>query len=96
MMLWTERSSALTSMVIDLIIEALKDKCVYRDNMSVGPHQVKKLAASLAKYYLRCTNELLAQRMGNKTINTLLNCYIHKIPDVRVSCVVPLGTVNPI
>ena len=94
-MLWTLRQSQLSKVFIDLVTEALMASGSHRNNISIGPHQGRKFAASLSKFYLKCSDEELALWMGCKTIKVLQKHYINEVPRVRFRCVVPMGIVSP-
>ena len=59
-MLWTLRQSQLSKVFIDLVTEALMASGSHRNNISIGPHQGRKFAASLSKFYLKCSDDELA------------------------------------
>ena len=67
------------------------------DEVPIGPHQMRKFAASYSRTYLHSTDEGLFKKMGCKSMSVLKKCYISNVPPVRFSCVVPLGTLlaNP-
>ena len=94
-MLWSVRQSVLSLYFKELINDAIRFNGNPAVNMPVSTHQCRKLAASLSKFYIKSSDEDLAAWMGVKNINVLLKHYITKFPQVKVKCVVPLGTISP-
>ena len=67
------------------------------DEVRIYPHQTKKFAVSYCWKYFTADNvkENLPGRTGNKSLKVLKGKYLGTVPDIRVHCVVPLGTLIP-
>ena len=68
------------------------------DNISIGPHHMRKLAASYSAVLMgdsRGLERVLMDRMGYKSMKVLKKNYISNVPDLKFKCVVPVGTYSP-
>ena len=67
-------------------------------NGDIGPHQVRKLAASYSQIMINkdpALKEKLHVRMGSKGLNVLKSVYIQNVPQLDTRCVIPVGTFHP-
>ena len=91
--LWMHSKSILSYMVSSLIIEArvVADRS---DDVRVGPHHLRKFAASYCKANWESSyKQVLYKRMGSKSMSVLARDYISNVDPLTVSCVVPMGTI---
>ena len=68
-------------------------------HVTVGPHQVRKLAASYSAVLMGHSKDLertLMDRMGCSSMMVLKKNYISTVPHLNVSCVLPVGTFKPV
>ena len=64
--------------------------------MRIGPHQFRKLAASLCyNFFPKEKRKLLPLRMGSAALRVLRRAYIRQLRRPGLACVAPLGTVSP-
>ena len=94
---WLDNTEALTKIFISTVLQA-RDKVHLRDPVPVGPHQMRKLAASYSATMLnnnRANETMLLERMGYKSMTVIKKCYIAHVPQLSFKCVVPLGTYTP-
>ena len=93
--LWERSQAGMSALFKLLVLEALK--LAKRDTeVSVRPHQVKKLSVSLCgKYWSKSKDLKLEKAVGNKSYATLERYYIKNTPRLKVSCSLPLGTAPP-
>ena len=83
----------LTKTFIDLV----KDCRYYNDlnpDISIGPHQVKKLSAS---YGLQVGQDIekLRKTMGFSKVRIMFKNYVAWVPPLEMHCVLPGGTFDP-
>ena len=67
------------------------------DQVKVGPHHLRKLAASYSHTFLRQSVEddkVLMNRMGSASMSVLKRCYISEVSPLKFPCVFPLGTLQ--
>ena len=75
-----------------------RDRVQLRDPVPVGPHQMRKLAASYSATMLndnRANEMMLLERMGYKSMTVIKKCYIAHVPKISFKFVIPLGTYKP-
>lgn len=95
--LWTSNTVELSKMFISTANRARR----IADDLDVvrmGPHQMRKFAASYSTLVMRSSNlpeKLLLDRMGCKTMSVLKRTYINKVPRLSFKVVVPVGTFSP-
>ena len=68
------------------------------DNISIGPHHMRKLAASYSAIMMGDSKNLeraLMDRMGYQSMTVLKKNYISSVPGLKFKCVIPLGTYMP-
>ena len=68
-------------------------------DIPMGPHQMRKFAASYSALIMRFINlpqKILLDRMGCKTMSVLNRTYINKVPRLNFKAVVPVGTFSPV
>ena len=95
--LWNLTSAKLSKIFIATIMQA-RARLGLLNNMSIGPHQVRKLAASYSFLLVGNSKSLestLMERMGCASMSVLKKNYINSVPDLRFKCVVPIGTFIP-
>ena len=63
--------------------------------VKIGTHQLRKFAISLSWKFFKASEQDLFNKVGSKSMVTLLSTYIKHVPGVYVPCVVPLGTLMP-
>ena len=93
---WTLSPTGLASAFRSVVRAAL----VHAGSSSevrIYPHQTKKFAVSYCwKYFSsKCVKDKLPARTGNKSLKVLKGKYLGSVPDIKVHCVVPLGTISP-
>jgi len=67
-------------------------------DVPIGPHQMRKFAASYSAKMINSSVEgerKLMERMGCKTMSVLKRHYINNIPCVSLKMVIPVGTCVP-
>ena len=95
--LWTHSSKNLTNMFISTVVQAKH----FAGDLSVnpvGPHQMRKFAASYSAKMVLSSVEgerKVMERMGCKTMSVLKRHYINNIPYIRFKAVFPAGTFIP-
>ena len=94
--LWTISQTGLSSAFRSVVRASL----AHADDprlVSVFPHQSKKLAVSYCwKYFSsHVVKDKLPARTGNSSVKVLKGSYLGSVPDIRLPCVVPLGTIFP-
>ena len=94
--LWPKSQKALATLLISLVKESITfaGKPV---TMKIGPHQFRKLAASLCYNFFPMDKrkKLLPTRMGSAALRVLRRAYIRQLRRPGLACVAPLGTVSP-
>ena len=61
-------------------------------NISIGPHHMRKLAASYSAVMMgdsRSSERILMDRVGFKSMTVLEKNYISNVPELKFKCVVP-------
>ena len=89
--LWMCNIQGLTKMFIDIV----RNSQIFNDadpNITIGPHQMRKLACSYNKKYFPEHEQKLFVKLGSKSMNVLTRTYIRSVPDLQFSCVLPTGT----
>ena len=92
---WSISQGSLPHLFVKLIRKALQF-AGRPAKISVGPHQMRKLAASYSRNFLGGSAEkdsVLMKRMGCSSLSILQKVYFNDVPLVDFPCVVPLGTV---
>ena len=62
------------------------------DNISIGPHHMRKLAASYSAIMMgesRSSERILMDRVGFKSMTVLEKNYISNVPELKFKYVVP-------
>ena len=93
--LWTLGKAGLASSFRSLVKASRRhwSKSVHID---LYPHHAKKFAVSYSWKYFRNVEDSLPARTGNRSASVLKKSYLGPVPDIRLPCVVPLGTIFPI
>ena len=92
---WSLSQGSLSYLFVKLVKSALRF-AGRSDKVRIGPHQMRKLAASYSRNFLGGSAEkdsLLMKRMGCSSLTVLQKVYFNDVPCVDFPCVVPLGTV---
>ena len=95
--LWSGSSKSLTKLFISTALQAKH----FTGDLSVvpiGPHQMRKFAASYSARMVGSSVEgerKVMERMGCKTMSVLKRHYINNIPNVSFKMVIPAGTFVP-
>ena len=94
--LWPKCQTALATLLVNVV----KDSIEYAGKpitMKIGPHQFRKLAASLCYNFFPMDKrkKLLPTRMGSAALRVLRRAYIRQLRRPGLACVAPLGTVSP-
>ena len=95
--LWVYKCSQLSKLFIKCVKDALTFAHVPCEG-DIGPHQMRKLAASYSHTMVLRDPLLEAkmqERMGCMTSKILLKNYIHEVPLLYTKCVLPVGTYYP-
>ena len=95
--LWQFKCSQLSNLFIKCVKNALSFAHVPCEG-DIGPHQMRKLAASYSHIMVKRTPQLeskMLERMGCMTSKILLKNYIHDVPHLDTKCVLPVGTYYP-
>ena len=93
--LWTIGKAGLASAFRSLVKASRRHWCksVFVD---FYPHQTKKFTVSYCWKYFQNVEEKLPARTGNSSFKVLKKSYLGPVPDIRLPCVLPLGTIFPI
>ena len=62
-------------------------------DIPIGPHQVRKLAASYSKK-LGMPEKIFRKKMGFSSVAIMRKNYMGEVPDLKFSCVLPGGIYN--
>ena len=93
--LWPRNQATLSTFLVGLVADSVRHARKIPD-MRIGPHQFRKLAASLCFNFFSNTQiKLLPLRMGSATLSVLKRAYIRSLERSGIACVAPLGTVSP-
>ena len=93
--LWPRNQATLSNLLVGLVKDSVRHARKVPD-MRIGPHQFRKLAASLCFNFFSNTQiKLLPLRMGSSTLSVLKRAYIRSLGRPGLACVAPLGTVSP-
>ena len=90
-------TKSLTKMFISTTVQA-KHSAGDLSDVPIGPHQMRKFAASYSAKMINSSVEgerKLMERMGCKTMSVLKRHYINNIPRVSLKMVIPVGTCVP-
>ena len=79
----------LTGIFIGAVKDSLLASCLESPS-SIGPHQRRKLAASLS-LAVGQDEELVRTNMGFSSLTILRKNYVSRVPELRHSCVLPGG-----
>ena len=91
--LWPKNQATLSTFLVGLVADSVRHAGKI-PNMPIGPHQFRKLAASLCFNFFTETNiKLLPLRMGSASLSILKRAYIRSLRRPGIACVAPLGTV---
>ena len=91
---WTLSQSGLAS-TFRSVVRASLEHADAPLNVSIYPHQTKKFAVSYCwKYFAsQLVSDKLPALTGNCSVRVLKSTYLGSVPDIKVHCVVPLGTI---
>ena len=93
---WTLPQSGLAASFRSVVKASLSHAGLSRD-LSIFPHQTKKLAVSLCWKYF--SQDEVVKRLpaltGNSSVKVLKGSYLGTVPDISLPTVVPLGTIPP-
>jgi len=64
-------------------------------DIDMYPHQAKRFAVSYCWKHFVGVESALPAKVGNKSVGVLKRSYLGPVPDIRLPCVVPLGTIFP-
>ena len=95
--LWLLDTQGLSKLFKSTVFQS-RHRVQMLDNISIGPHHMRKLAASYSAVMMgdsRGLERVLMDRMGYKSMKVLKKNYISNVPDLKFKCVVPLGTYTP-
>ena len=95
--LWLRDILELTALFKTIVADSVRFANV-RNEDSVGPHQMRKFAASYSALLLDADPALerrLFDRMGCSSMNVLRKHYIKEVPPLNFKCVLPIGTFSP-
>ena len=95
--LWMRDILELTALFRNIVADSVRFANV-RNEDSVGPHQMRKFAASYSALLLDADPALerrLFGRMGCSSMNVLRKHYIKEVPPLNFKCVLPIGTFSP-
>ena len=96
--LWTRKLKQISNLVRDTILVALKQfqpDLLEVPNLLVRVHQLRKFAISLAKKYLKVSDDELCKLVGSRTIAVPYRKYISAVSEVKLPCQIPGGTLYP-
>ena len=96
--MWPLGKIKLSYLVCDTVIESFG--WAHHDEPtenfpSVKCHDFRKLACSYSRSFFTAPWSLLCDLVGTKAWETLDKCYVRKVPPVKASFQVPLGTIYP-
>ena len=94
--LWSMDTKGLTKLFKSVVSQSRQG--LRLDEVSIGPHQMRKLAASYSAVLMGNSKDLertLLDRMGCKSMTVLKKNYILLTPTLHFKCVVPVGTYSP-
>ena len=94
---WDFSCSQLSGIFRKCVSDALSFAHLPTD-VKIGPHQVRKLAASYSKPLVDANPSLkkkLYERMGSNGLGVLEKVYIQEVPQLDTVCVLPVGTFFP-
>ena len=95
--MWKQDIADLTELFNGVVTDSFKfGNLVVGDN--VGPHQMRKFAASYSHVMLLENPALerrLLDRMGFASMVILKKNYVDNVPDLYTRCVLPVGTFIP-
>ena len=92
--LWPLDTQGLSKLFKSTVFQS-RHRVQMMDNITIGPHHMRKLAASYSAIMMgdsRGLERVLMDRMGYKSMKVLKKNYISNVPDLKFKCVVPLGT----
>ena len=96
--LWTRKLKQISNLVRDTIIDALKQfqpDLLEVPNLLVRVHQLRKFVISLAKKFLKVSDDELCKLVGSRTIAVPYRRYISAVTEVKLPCQIPGGTLYP-
>ena len=89
--LWILSRGDLTLTFKDLVKES-RQFVGKHTQVPMGPHNMRKFACSYSKCHWPRSSSKLFTAIGSKSMRILTRCYIKRVPPLRFSCVLPLGT----
>lgn len=95
--LWSYSIQGLTKMLQTTVLQA-RQRAGDMAFVPMGPHQVRKLAASYSALMVGSSSEgelKLMERMGCSSMSVLRRVYIKEVPSLNFKCVLPVGTFIP-
>ena len=95
--LWSHDNKGLTSLFKSTVFQARHHAGVL-ESVSVGPHHMRKLAASYSAKMIGSSTageRKLMDRMGCASMNVLKRTYINNVPNLSHKVVLPAGTFIP-
>ena len=95
--LWNLSTAELTRLFISTTNQARSSAGDVAET-SVGPHMMRKFAASYSSLMMRAENigeKMLLDRMGFKSMTVVKRTYINKVPRLTFKSVLPVGTFSP-
>ena len=96
--LWNLDTKDLTKLFCKVVLHSRLRKNIHAHG-TVGPHQVRKLAASYSAVLMGPSKDLertLMDRMGCSSMMVLKKNCINVVPSLNVTCVLPVGTFNTV
>ena len=95
--LWNLDTKGLTNLFRNTVIQS-RFYVGNQNTVAIGPHQVRKFAASYSAFMLTADPGLertLIDRMGCASMTVLRKNYIAEVPGLSLKCVIPVGTFLP-
>ena len=95
--LWSYDIQGLTKMLQTTVLQA-RQRAGDMALVPMGPHQVRKLAASYSAQMIGSSStkeRKLMERMGCSSMSVLRRVYIKEVPCLNFKCVLPVGTFSP-
>ena len=90
--LWTLSQASLAASFRSLI-KASRRHVGLSVDIDMYPHQAKRFAVSYCWKHFEGVESALPARVGNSSVRVLKRSYLGPVPDLRLPCVVPLGTI---
>ena len=96
--LWNLETKDLTKLFRKVVLQSRLWKNIHI-KVPIGPHQVRKLAASYSAVVMGSSRDLertLMDRMGCSSMTILRKNYIAQVPILNFKIVLPVGTFYPL